>query len=231
VGSFIAIVLAFVILELIIWLGLVYIRKSPLSYEESWRELARRAGLEYSTVGASSSGKKTAPSVSGTYRGYSITLHRVINEIGFEWWPRSYNITAYTRIWLIVNNPSDGYLMIRNAATANVQLKKLFGVRGVPTGDTAFGKRIFIEKSQPEDFSKALLGSDVLRHALQTAFGDTTRRHIELTDKRLRLQEVWDPSHMRKRNVEYLHRHLDALVDLAEAIDQQKQFAAPKEME
>jgi hypothetical protein len=64
--------------------------------------------------------------------------------------------------------------------------------------------------------------SEVLRHALQRAFEDTTRRHIELADKRLRLQEVWDPSHMRKRNVEYLHQHLDALVDLAEAIDKQR---------
>ena len=111
---------------------------------------------------------------------------------------------------------------MRNAAAANVQLMKLFGVRGISSGDIRFDKQIFIEKSRPEDFTQAVLGSDVLRHALQHTFKDTTRRHIELVGKRLRLQEVWDPSHMSKHNVEYLQHHLDVLADLAAAIDKQQ---------
>lgn len=209
------------ILVLTIWYFFVFIRESSWSYEANWRELAKRTGLEYMPAGTMRSGKKTPPFVGGTYRGHSIALHRITSSIGYKWWPRSYSVTAYTRFLLVVNNPTNSYLMIRNASAANVQLKKLFGAKGIPTGDALFDKQFFIEKSQPGDFARRVLASAELRHTLQRAFADTTRRHIELTAQRLKLQEVWDPAHMGKRNVDYLHNHLDALVDLAEAIDKQ----------
>ncbi len=177
-----------------------------------WSELAARTGLEYRSLKIGMFGRETPAFLAGLYHSHLLTLYTVTSTLGR-------NVTRYTRISVAVDNATNGYMLIRNARAANVQLRKLFfRTRGIPTGDEEFDRQFFIEKSQPEDFAAKVLASYSLRHNLQRALRNTRRRHIELSGQALQLQEV-APWFGGERNVDYLQSLFDVMIELAQAID------------
>jgi len=186
-----------ILLEVLFFVGVIaMIYFSRRAREKAWRELAESTGLTYESGGFFGSS-----SVTGTYRGHSLTLDTFTRGAGKH-------RRIYTRIVLFVNNRDNAYLALYQESVFS-KVGKFFGMQDIQVGDEDLDRK-FIIKSRPETFAVNLL----LTGGLRTKLLEARSLNIELDGRELHFEQMGVST-----NQDYLRSVFDLLSDVAAAIE------------
>ncbi len=153
-GGLIVMLIAAVILRGL-WLDSA---KRPQQLRQAWSELAERTGLTFDPGQQGLFGNGWGPMVYGEYHGRSLTIAKLIEDVGVgdESLP-----AVYTQISLSVLNPADFSLTLEEKQL----FTRLFRKEGVASGEEDFDHH-FIAQGSPSEFVQRALRLLVLQKAL-----------------------------------------------------------------
>lgn len=177
--------------------GLVYyVYYQHKSRVRDWDEFAKGIGLTLEPGNLF-----VRPRVTGNYRRRAITLDT------FSRGSRKHRKT-YTRIVLLVNNPSNIYLALYVEDVFS-KIGNFFGMADVQIGDDEIDQRFTI-KSRPETFAARLFASSNLRQKLLQA------RSVNL---KVDGRELYFEQRGMEADPDYLQFLFDLLSDVAEMVE------------
>lgn len=182
----------------------------PRLHERKWRTLAEKLGLTYHP--RNSLEKGSPATVTGVYRNRPIKLTTL---------ETTDNVMLRNVFELIltieVKNPANSSFKWRKLGKIDMGVSRTLGQTG--TGDTEFDRSFVVAQSDPKDLATQLLKQGNLGQTVSRMAKGSRETNIALQEKNLSFREENGYFSGIETDLERLTFLIEAMVDLAEAID------------